>query len=143
VLARKAGEVEALVQPTGEQHDAVEPANGRERGVRRGGLRVVEPLHATNGAQRLDAMWWMVKRREAGLHVGRSGQAALQHQRGSSQRIGEVVGQGACHARDGSDDAARPDEGAIVDAVVGVGGGERVGPPAAQVRITVSRRRSR
>ena len=46
LLVAQLGQVEALVAPSGDQHDGLEPADRGAGGVGRGGLRVVVPAHA-------------------------------------------------------------------------------------------------
>ena len=56
-------EVEALVAAAGDQHDVVEAADGRGRGVRRRGLRVVVPLDPADAGHQLDPVRGAAERR--------------------------------------------------------------------------------
>ena len=82
---------------------ALEAANGGERRVRRRGLRVVEPLHPAQAAERLDAVRRVA---EGGERLGDcldTGQAALEHQRGCGERVGDVVRERSRHVGDAGD----------------------------------------
>ena len=86
-------QVEALVQPAGDQHDMVEPTDRGRRGVRGRGLGVVEPLHAVGVADELDA----VRRAREGRQGGRrprpaSTETGLEDEGRRGEPVGESCG---------------------------------------------------
>ena len=108
-------EVEALVQPAGDEHDVVEGPDGDRRGVRRRRLGVVVPAHAVGLADELDAV------RRADERGQRGGDGVRPDEPGSSTRaaaasaVGQVVRAGPGAARRPAPSApGRADEHGVV-----------------------------
>ena len=123
------GQIEPLAASTGDQHQRVERPDRCGRGMRRGGLRIVEPLHASRTTEPLEPVRWSRERGERlGDRLARR-QPGLQHERRRGQGVGDVVGKPAAHHRDIGDRAARTHQCGAVEVVVGAGGAERAVTP--------------
>ena len=99
-------QIEALVAPTGEEHDRVEAGHRGERGVGRGGLGVVVPAHPVGLGDELHAVGQAGEGPQHvahGVEVGPRGHRG--HRRGQS--VGDVVGQGAGQLVDAQDRGCR------------------------------------